>query len=83
MDISTKVNTKISQQGSNHLLSVKRIKIEKGRVENIIMRMKFIQKEKLPEPISDKQKLLKRCKKVTLLKSLKLVPLVQLIQLVY
>ena len=40
------VNTKVGLQGSNNLLSVKRIKIEKERDENIILGIQFVQKEK-------------------------------------
>ena len=42
LGISNGVNTKVALQESNHLLSVKRIKIEKERVENIIMGIQFV-----------------------------------------
>ena len=43
MNISNGVNTKVTLQGSNHLSSVKRIKIEKERVENIIMPIQCVE----------------------------------------
>ena len=43
MNISNGVNTKVALQGSNHLSSVKRIKIEKERVENIIKRIQCVE----------------------------------------
>ena len=42
LDISNGVNTKVALQGSNHLLSVKRTKIEKERAQNIIMGIQFV-----------------------------------------
>ena len=53
-----------------------RKKKEKERVENGIMGIQFVQKEKQPNPYMIN-------KMITLLKSLKLVPLVQLVPLVY
>ena len=76
LDISNGVNTKVALQGSNHLLSVKRIKIDKelkiSYWEHNLYRKKINQN---PYMINKSQ----RYKMLTLLKSLKLVTLVQLV----
>ena len=46
LDNSNGVNTKVALQGSNHLLSVKRTKTDKERVENTILGIQFVWKEK-------------------------------------
>ena len=81
MDISNAVNSNVAKfgkqqphRGTNHSLSVKRIKIEKE------LKISYWEYNLYREKINQNPYMInkiQRCKMLTLLKSLKLVPLVQ------